>query len=103
MTQLMTELQAIHESLDTKTYGYYPDMCGTRNVWIEPDEETKDLLSRGAMLVEIMHLRVPLSYGSCTQIEFDLGTDWQMVMWNSQCPCPGVPEFMWNQDMVDDD
>lgn len=94
MNALTAELHRIYDQLESKQFGWFPDMDGSLDVYVEPDEEAQLMLQRGEMLVDLLSLRTPLIGKTAglkqTLLHVELGTDWALLMWMHQCPCPGV-------------
>ncbi len=94
MNALTSELHHLYNQLESKQFGWFPDMDGVSDVYVEPDEEAQLMLQRGEMLVDLINLRTPLIGKTAglpnTMLHVELGTDWALLMWMHQCPCPGV-------------
>lgn len=94
MNALTSELHHLYDRLESKQFGWFPDMDGARDLYIEPDEEAQLMLQRGEMIVDLINLRTPLIGKTAglpnTTPHVELGTDWALLMWMRQCPCPGV-------------
>ena len=103
MNALLKRLDEVSDALENEQFGYFPDMCGTRTVFIPPSQKALELMGEGQMLCDLLHLRKPVGafIPTPTTIEFNIGVEWGTMMRHGACPCPGVPEHMWTDYMGD--
>ena len=91
------EIQQVFEELEKHQFGDFPGI-GDETVRIEPSEEAQALLRRGTMLAELTRLREPaISSPRNDWPAIEFSNDWAMCAHFGMCPCPGVPDHMWQE------
>lgn len=91
-------VEAFGELENGPQFGQFDGMYG-ETIHIPPSEEAVALMSRVNMLIELSNLSKPINYRPSDPIQACMGIDYGMEMYFGACPCPGVPDYMWNPEV----